>query len=75
MGIRMLPVGSVFSRFPRVVRDLAASLGKEIALEVEGEETELDKSVVEGMSDPLTHFDSKRCGSWNRDSGPTRGGG
>lgn len=55
MGIRMIPVGSVFSRFPRLVRDLANSTGKQIRLELSGEETELDKSVVESLSDPLMH--------------------
>ena len=56
MRIRMLPVGSVFSRFPRLVRDTAQSLGKQVALEIEGEETELDKGVVERLVDPLTHL-------------------
>jgi two-component system chemotaxis sensor kinase CheA len=56
MGIRMLPIGSAFSRFPRLVRDLAAATGKRVALAVQGEETELDKSVVERMADPLTHL-------------------
>jgi len=56
MSVRMLPIGTVFSRFPRLVRDLAAATGKEISLEMNGEETELDKSVVERMSDPLTHL-------------------
>lgn len=56
MGIRMLPIGHAFSRFPRLVRDLAAATGKQVGLEIQGEETELDKSVVERMSDPLTHL-------------------
>jgi two-component system chemotaxis sensor kinase CheA len=56
MGIRMLPIGNAFSRFPRLVRDLAASTGKQVSLAIEGEETELDKSVVERMADPLTHL-------------------
>jgi len=56
MGIRMMPVGSIFARLPRLVRDLAASTGKEIALEIKGEETELDKSVVERLGDPLMHL-------------------
>jgi len=56
MGIRMLPIGSAFSRFPRLVRDLAAATGKQVALAIHGEETELDKSVVERMADPLTHL-------------------
>src|SRR6185369_6365452 len=56
MGVRMLPIGSVFSRFPRVVRDLAGVQGKQITLELSGEETELDKQVVDNLSDPLTHL-------------------
>lgn len=56
MGIRMLPIGSVFSRFPRVLRDLAAAQGKQISLELSGEETELDKQMVDSLSDPLTHL-------------------
>jgi two-component system, chemotaxis family, sensor kinase CheA len=56
MAVRMQPVGGVFSRFPRVVRDLAAANGKQIALEVSGEETELDKSVIERLADPITHL-------------------
>lgn len=56
MGIRMLPIGVTFSRFKRLVRDLAEELGKEIALTTEGEETELDKTVIERLTDPLTHI-------------------
>jgi len=56
MGVRMLPIGHAFSRFPRLIRDLAAATGKQAALKIEGEETELDKSVVERMADPLTHL-------------------
>lgn len=56
MAIRMVPVGSLFSRFPRLVRDLAARSGKEISLQISGEETELDKMVIELMADPLTHL-------------------
>ena len=56
MGVRMLPIGNAFSRFPRLVRDLAAATGKQVGLRIEGEETELDKSVVERMADPLTHL-------------------
>lgn len=56
MAVRMMPVGSVFSRFPRLVRDLARSFGKSIALRTSGEDTELDKSVVERIGDPLTHL-------------------
>lgn len=56
MGVRMLPIGNAFSRFPRLVHDLASATGKQVALQIEGEETELDKSVVERMADPLTHL-------------------
>ena len=56
MGIRMIPVGAIFSRFPRLVRDLSTLTQKKIALELSGEDTELDKSVVESLSDPLTHI-------------------
>ena len=56
MGIRMLPISFVFSRFPRVVRDMAAALGKSVELRMEGEETELDKGMIEKLSDPLTHL-------------------
>lgn len=56
MSIRMLPVDFAFSRFPRLVRDLAAKLGKQVSLEVIGGHTELDKGVIEKMVDPLTHL-------------------
>ncbi len=56
MGIRMLPIGSAFSRFPRLVRDLSAKAGKKIQLLLSGEETELDKTVIESIGDPLTHL-------------------
>jgi two-component system chemotaxis sensor kinase CheA len=56
MRIRMTPVGTIFSRFPRLVHDIGQSLDKDIALEIEGEETELDKGVVERIADPLTHL-------------------
>jgi two-component system chemotaxis sensor kinase CheA len=56
MGIRMLPIGSAFSRFPRLVRDLSAKAGKKIQLVLSGEETELDKTVIESIGDPLTHL-------------------
>jgi two-component system, chemotaxis family, sensor kinase CheA len=55
MSIRMLPVKTVFQRFPRLVRDLARSLGKEIRLVVEGEGIELDKTIIEQIGDPLVH--------------------
>lgn len=56
MSIRMLPVDFAFSRFPRLVRDLARQLGKQVNLELVGGHTELDKSVIERMLDPLTHL-------------------
>jgi len=55
MSIRMLPVKTVFQKFPRLVRDLARSLGKEVRLVVEGEGIELDKTIIEQISDPLVH--------------------
>lgn len=56
MAIRMLPIGTVFNRFPRLVHDLGATLGKRVRLEIEGAETDLDKSVIEQLGDPLTHL-------------------
>jgi two-component system chemotaxis sensor kinase CheA len=53
---RMQPVGQVWARIPRVVRDLAQSIGKQLRVETEGDDTELDKSVVEAVKDPLTHM-------------------
>ncbi|MHB8346434.1 MAG: chemotaxis protein CheA [Acidiferrobacterales bacterium] len=56
MKTRMQPIKKVFGRFPRVVRDLARSLGKEVVLELQGEETDLDKNLVEALADPLVHL-------------------
>ena len=56
MKTRMQPIGNVWSKFPRVVRDLATSCGKKIRLEMEGKETELDKTLIEAIKDPLTHI-------------------
>ncbi|CUU44223.1 Chemotaxis protein CheA [Blastochloris viridis] len=56
MGIRMVPIGSLFGRFRRVVHDLSHDLGKEVALAMEGEETELDKTVIEQLNDPVVHL-------------------
>jgi len=53
---RMQPVGSVFAKFSRVVRDLSRDLGKDVHLHVEGNEVEIDKTILEGLSDPLTHM-------------------
>ncbi|WP_295008408.1 chemotaxis protein CheW [uncultured Dechloromonas sp.] len=56
MSIRMLPISFVFSRFPRVVRDLSGKLGKQVELKTSGETTELDKGLIERIADPLTHL-------------------
>jgi two-component system, chemotaxis family, sensor kinase CheA len=56
MGIRMVPIGSLFGRFRRVVHDLSRDLGKEVELLMEGEDTELDKTVIEQLNDPLVHL-------------------
>ncbi|MBF0560265.1 MAG: chemotaxis protein CheA, partial [Nitrospirae bacterium] len=56
MNIRMLPIGTTFSKFKRLVRDLSRELGKEIELTTEGAETELDKTVIEKLNDPLIHL-------------------
>jgi two-component system chemotaxis sensor kinase CheA len=56
MSIRMLPISFIFSRFPRLVRDTSARLGKQVELVLQGEHTELDKGVIERLSDPLTHI-------------------
>ncbi|MEW5944059.1 MAG: chemotaxis protein CheA [Pseudomonadota bacterium] len=56
MSIRMMPIGFVFSRFPRVVRDIAGKLGKQVELKTLGEGTELDKGLIEKIADPLTHL-------------------
>jgi two-component system chemotaxis sensor kinase CheA len=55
MRIRMVPISQIFSRFPRLVRDLSKSLNKKINLVIEGEDTELDKSVIEDLLDPIMH--------------------
>ena len=56
LGLRMVPIGEVFARFPRVVRDVSKELGKSIELEISGSEAELDKSMVEKIGDPLMHL-------------------
>jgi len=56
MKTRMQPIKKVFGRFPRVVRDIARTLKKEINLELQGEETDLDKNLVEALADPLVHL-------------------
>ena len=61
MKTRMLPVGKVFNKFPRMIRDLSRELGKKIELNISGEETELDKSIVEEIGDPLVHIIRNSC--------------
>jgi two-component system chemotaxis sensor kinase CheA len=61
MKVRMVPVGSVFNKYPRIVRDLARQLGKQIDLVVVGEETEFDKTLVEQIADPLVHLIRNAC--------------
>lgn len=61
MKTRMLPIGKVFNKFPRMIRDLSRELNKKIELEIEGEETELDKSIVEEIGDPLVHIVRNSC--------------
>ncbi len=56
MKTRMQPIGNIWNKFPRVVRDLAISCGKKVRLEMEGKETELDKTLIEAIKDPLTHI-------------------
>lgn len=56
MSIRMMPISFVFSRYPRVVRDLASKLNKQVELKTVGENTELDKGIIEKIADPLTHL-------------------
>ncbi len=56
MQTRMQPVGAVFNRFPRVVRDLSSKLGKTCSLEIEGSDVEVDKTIIEAIGDPLTHL-------------------
>jgi two-component system chemotaxis sensor kinase CheA len=61
MSIRMIPMSMVFNRFPRMLRDLAAKLGKKVDLVTQGEATELDKGLVEKITDPLTHLVRNSC--------------
>ena len=61
MSIRMIPMSMVFNRFPRMLRDLAAKLGKKVELVTLGESTELDKGMVEKITDPLTHLVRNSC--------------
>jgi two-component system chemotaxis sensor kinase CheA len=61
MKTRMQPIGVVWNKLPRIVRDVAHSLGKQIELEMEGAETELDKTIIEAIKDPLTHIVRNSC--------------
>ena len=56
MKTRMQPIGNVWSKFPRVVRDLAVACGKKVRIEMDGKDTELDKTIIEAIKDPLTHL-------------------
>ncbi len=56
MKTRMQPIGNIWGKFPRTVRDVAVSCGKEVRIEMEGKETELDKTIIEAIKDPLTHL-------------------
>lgn len=56
MRVRMMPVGSVFQRFPRLVRDLSRQLNKQVRLELEGEDTEADKNMIEALTEPMIHL-------------------
>ena len=56
MKTRMQPIGNIWNKFPRVVRDLALACGKQVRIEMEGQETELDKTIIEAIKDPLTHL-------------------
>ena len=71
MSIRMIPMSMVFNRFPRMLRDLAAKLGKKVELVTQGEATELDKGLVEKITDPLTHLVRNSLRPRHRDCRPT----
>ncbi len=61
MKVRMVPIGNAFNKFPRIIRDLARQLEKEMELQIEGETTELDKTIVEQIADPLVHLIRNAC--------------
>ena len=61
MKTRMLPIGKVFNKFPRMIRDLSRELDKQIELDISGEDTELDKSIIEEIGDPLVHIIRNSC--------------
>ncbi len=68
MKTRMQPIGNVWNKFPRVVRDLALACGKQVRVDLEGSETELDRTIIEAIKDPLTHLVAKRRRSRHRAS-------
>ena len=72
MKTRMQPIGNVWSKFPRVVRDLASACGKQVRIEMEGKETELDKTIIEAIKDPLTHI-VRNCGGSRHRAAGSRG--
>ena len=61
MKIRMLPLDTVFNRFPRMIRDISVELNKEINFVIEGAETELDRTVIDEIGDPLIHLLRNYC--------------
>lgn len=75
MKTRMLPIAKVFNKFPRMVRDLSRELGKQIELEISGEETELDKSIVEEIGDPLVDIIRNSCDHGIEDAATRRANG
>ncbi len=75
MKTRMLPIAKVFNKFPRMVRDLSRELGKQIELEISGEETELDTSIVEEIGDPLVHIIRNSCDHGIEDAATRRANG
>ena len=66
MQVRMIPVEAVFLRFPRLVRDLSTKLGKQVELELVGKDTELDRTVVDALGDPLVHLSATRSTTASR---------
>ncbi len=72
MKARMQPIGNAWSKLPRIVRDLSRELGKDIKLEMLGQETELDRQVLELIKDPLTHMVRNSRRPWHRDAGSPR---
>ena len=75
MKTRMQPIGNIWGQFPRTVRDVALGCGKEVGIEMEGKETELDKTIIEAIKDPLTHLVRNCGGPWNRNARRRREGG